>query len=434
MTPSPCGTAEKDIGLEFYHSDSRGTGGRLKVFSEDFIVDEISDLPPPKDEGRYSIARVTVRNWEMNRLVKQLARSLRISRNRIGFAGTKDKRAITSQLMSFEIGPQELQQLEMDDIWIDDVYQASRPVRIGDLIGNRFSVKVRECVLEGQDLKDDVEHCRVQLDELGGFPNYFGVQRFGVSRPITHLVGRSIVKGDMRGAVVTYLSHPSKHEDEHAASYRKELEQPDGRDDLLDDFPRNMNFERTLVEHLARRPEDYAGAIRQLPDNLQMMFVHAYQSYMFNRILSERMRRGIPLQEPIVGDMVLPMGEKRVPIHERPIEVTQGNIDLVTDQVRAGKAFISAVLFGSESRYAEGEMGEIERAVVETECLRPDDFKVPDAQRCSSKGSRREVLCPYESLKTEHVDDGYILSFSLTKGNYATCLLREFMKSQMENY
>ncbi len=434
MAPSPCNTAEKDIGLEFYHSESHGTGGRIKAHAEDFMVDEISDLPPAKEGGRYTIATITTRNWEMNRLVKQLASALRVSRNRIGFAGTKDKRAITSQLMSFEMAPEALDSIELNDIWVSDVYQAARPIKIGDLIGNRFSVHVRECELKDDELAYDIASCKESLDAVGGFPNYFGVQRFGVTRPITHLVGKSIVAGEFKEAVVTYLAHPSEYESPESKACRLELLQPDGRDDLLSEFPRSMNFEKTLVEHLARRPEDYAGALRQLPDNLQMMFVHAYQSYIFNRILSERMRRGMPIHEPIEGDLVLTIGDKRVPIHERPIEVTAANIDLVADQVRIGKAFVSGILFGSESRFADGEMGEIERKAVENEGLKPEDFVVPEMQRCSSRGSRREIHCSYESLRTELADEGYVVSFSLTKGNYATCLLREFMKADMKNY
>lgn len=434
MAPTPCDTAERDIGLEFFYSESRGSGGRIKAHAEDFIVDEISDLPPVKEGGRYTVAKVTTRNWEMNRLIKQLAGALRVSRNRIGFAGTKDKRAVTSQLMSFELPPEALDSIELNDVWISDIYQAGRPIKIGDLIGNRFNVQVRECELQGDELAAAIADCERSLESIGGFPNYFGVQRFGVTRPITHLVGRSIVSGDFKGAVVTYLSHPSEYESPEAKACRQELLQPDGRDDLLGDFPRGMNFERTLVQHLAQRPGDYAGALRQLPDNLQMMFVHAYQSYIFNRILSERMRRGIPIHQPIEGDLVLTIGDKRVPIHERPIDVTASNIDLVTDQVRAGKAFVSGLLFGSESRFADGEMGEIERKAVESEGLRPEDFVVPEMQRSSSRGSRREILCSYESLRTEINEGGYVLSFSLTKGNYATCLLREFMKADMKNY
>ncbi|MBQ8373158.1 MAG: tRNA pseudouridine(13) synthase TruD, partial [Candidatus Methanomethylophilaceae archaeon] len=63
-----------------------------------------------------------------------------------------------------------------------------------------------------------------------------------------------------------------------------------------------------------------------------------------------------------------------------------------------------------------------------------EDFVIPELPRCSSKGGRREILCPMKDLKHQMNDDGYTLSFSLPKGNYATCLLREFMKSEMRDY
>ncbi len=131
------------------------------------------------------------------------------------------------------------------------------------------------------------------------------------------------------------------------------------------EFPRTLTFERMLIGWLLRNPGDWSGAIRTLPPNLQMMFVHAYQSYLFNLILSERIRRGIPLDRPIVGDVVLPADRTGYADHDKPVPVTKFNLDLVEKSVRERKAYLSGVLFGSESKYAEGEMGEIERKVVE---------------------------------------------------------------------
>ena len=90
-----CSTDEADIGMRYYLSPTGGTGGRLKASAQDFIVKEISNRPPEKD-GKFTIADVTSTNWETNRLVRLLARSLYISREKIGFAGTKDKRAVTT--------------------------------------------------------------------------------------------------------------------------------------------------------------------------------------------------------------------------------------------------------------------------------------------------------------------------------------------------
>ena len=215
---------------------------------------------------------------------------------------------------------------------------------------------------------------------------------------------------------------------------RQELEDESALPSLLAKMPRVMSYERTLAEHLVRNPGDYAGAIGALPGNLQMMFVHAYQSYLFNLMLSERMRREIPLNEPREGDLVIPLGDKGVPLPEQAQPVNAANLDLVARQTRRGRAFVTASLFGSESVLADGEMGEIEREVIAAEGLKREDFIIPALPHCSSKGSRREMLCSFNDLEVEISGNSYTLSFSLPKGNYATCLLREFMKSEMSCY
>lgn len=113
MTFSRCRTAETDIGMLYYITDTEGTGGRLKAKAEDFIVREISSRPEPAANGKFTIATVTAKNWETNRMVRLMSRQMGISRDRIGFAGTKDKRAVTTQLMSFEAPPKLLENIDL---------------------------------------------------------------------------------------------------------------------------------------------------------------------------------------------------------------------------------------------------------------------------------------------------------------------------------
>ena len=429
-----CKTDEADIGMRYYLSQTDGTGGRLKASAQDFIVNEISNRPPEK-EGRFTIADVTSTNWETNRLVRLLARSMNISRERIGFAGTKDKRAVTTQLMSFECPKENLDKVDFKDLEFSNIYTSNRGIRIGDLIGNRFDIKVRDLTADMKDVPDMIQETTEAIRKTGGFPNYFGVQRFGVSRPITHLVGEAIVRGDLKKAVELYLSHPSENEGEEICEIRRRLAHADGDyASILPDMPKTMGFEKVMAEHLARRPEDYRGAIAEMPSNLQMMFTHAYQSFLFNMMLSDRMEHGLPLNVPVEGDVVIPLDSNRVPVHENPIVTTSKNIDLVAKQVRTGRAFISITLFGSDSTFAEGEMGEIERKVVEDQRITEKDFMVIGLPHCTSKGTRREIVCPVKDLECGFEDDHYSVRFSLPKGNYATCLMREYMKSDMTDY
>jgi tRNA pseudouridine13 synthase len=429
-----CRTAEADIGMSFYLSDTDGTGGRLKKTPDDFVVREISDRPEPAVDGRFVIAEVTSRNWETNRLVRLMSRGLGISREKIGFAGTKDKRAVTTQLMSFECRMGLMGRIDLKEVEIKNAYTAKRGIQIGDLKGNSFTIRVKECNVPADSIQGILDNVSSAVKEAGGFPNYFGVQRFGVVRPITHKVGESIIRGDLEGAVRRYISDPSLFENEDAAAVRRSLSEKDDWSSILKDMPESLSYERIMVEHIISNPGDWKGAIEKLPKNLQMMFVHAYQSYLFNRMLSGRMREGLPLNTPVMGDVVIPLDADRIPLHENPVTTTKNNIDLVTKRVNSGRAFVTISLFGSESRISEGEMGDIEKSIIKEEGISEKDFIVPGLPHCSSKGSRREVLCPVADLSHRITDDGYEMSFSLPKGNYATCLLREYMKSEMEKY
>jgi tRNA pseudouridine13 synthase len=231
-----------------------------------------------------------------------------------------------------------------------------------------------------------------------------------------------------------YICDPASYENEEAANIRKLLSTETDWSPIVRDMPDSLSYEKILVEHIVSSPGDWKGAIEKLPKNLQMMFVHAYQSYLFNKMLSERMKRGLPLNIPVLGDTVIPLDQDRIPQHENPVVATAKNIDLVTKLVRSGRAFITISLFGSESIIAEGEMGDIERSIIAEEKLTEKDFIVPGLPHCSSKGSRREILCPVSDLNHKMTDVGYEISFSLPKGNYATCLLREYMKSEMDRY
>src|SRR5438876_12205718 len=192
---------ERDVGIEGYLTSTPGLGGTIKASADDFVVDEISSPPTPAIDGRYTIVALRVRNWETNRLVRQLARTLHISRRRIGFAGTKDKRAITTQLFSFDdVRPEAIKALRLKDTEVVDVFRSDRGLEIGDLRGNRFRVVVRRLALPPEQAATAAAETARQLRVFGGFPNFFGVQRFGSVRPITHVVGRHIVRGEFREA------------------------------------------------------------------------------------------------------------------------------------------------------------------------------------------------------------------------------------------
>jgi tRNA pseudouridine13 synthase len=425
---------ESELGLEvFITSEIPGIGGKLRKTPEDFAVDEVSLLPPEAPDGKYVVAKVWHRNWEANRLVRRLASNLRIGRGKVGFAGTKDGRSVATQLMSFDAPMDSVAALTIPDVMIIEPYRARRMVSIGDLIGNSFRIKVSD-IPDGTDTDQICPSVFGQLEELGGFPNFFGPQRFGSVRPITHLIGKDLIRGDIEGAVMKYIANPSEEEMSEANDARAALQETRDYEKALKEFPTKLTFERTLIGHLKDNPEDYLGALRKLPRNLLMMFVHAYQSYLFNKMLSERLRRGISIKLPEVGDLILPLNKAGLPDHDGPLSVDDANLPKVVAKCREKKAFVSGLLYGTESQFAGGPMGEIERKVIEDENIQRPDFQIVGLREASSSGTRRELLAIYKNFSMDLGQNEATFCFTLNKGCYATALLREFMKAEMNQY
>ncbi len=416
------------MGIYIFMTKEDGIGGRLRREIADFKVEEISDLPPEQPDGKFTAAIVTSTNWETNRLVRTFARRLRISRNKIMFAGTKDKRAITSQLFVFDAPLEDVRDIKLTDVEVRDAYSTGKRLDIGNLFGNKFEIRITELDVglpEAMGIADSVSG---QILENGGFANYFGVQRFGAMRPITHLIGRCIIEGEFKKGVDLYLGADSEYESEEFREARRSLRESGDYESALQEYPDVLGFEKAILNHLVAEPDDFVGALENLPKNLLMMFIHAYQSYIFNRILSRRVEAGLPLT-PVEGDVILKLDKHGLPDHNSWVSVESHNVDKIGKQVGAGKAFVSAPLIGWESTFADGEPGEIEKRVFEEEKIDLQDFIIPEFDRLSSRGTRREIVAPLKELDVSEDGDGLLLKFRLNKGCYATSLLREFMKS-----
>ena len=424
---------EHEIGIETYCSDQPGIGGKLRVRIDDFHVTEQFLFPPKKDQGNFTIAEVSCRNWETHTLVQEIAHRLHFSQRRIGFAGTKDKRAWTTQLMSFEhVSPEQVSSLKIKDVSFEHIYQSDVPVRIGDLLGNRFEITIRN--IPHTIKTEQITSLISPFKTWGGFPNFYGIQRFGVIRPITHLVGKYIVQGNFEKAAMTYIAHPIKGENELTYALREELERTRDYAKAFHSYPDALNFEKAILNRLLQNPDDFIGAFKEIPKNLLLMFVNAYESLLFNKILSKRIKRNIPIHEAIVGDIIYPVRKYR--ITDEIIPVKESNIEKVNKQISKKKAVVTGLLVGYDTTFADGEMGEIEHAVIEKEKIDLRDFIISEMPFLSSSGLRRSLLALMPTLEwTLHTDEfssecqALTLCFDLQKGCYATSFLREIMKS-----
>lgn len=425
---------ERQVGMEVYLTSAPGVGGKLRFFPEDFLVEELS-LPPPRVEGGdYVAVRARMRNWETNRLIREMSRSMGVSRHRIQFAGTKDKRGVKVQFFTFLASMEQVGRISLGDLEVLEAYTTDRPLELGHLLGNRFEVRLRGA--GGADVPAGIAAVTGELEAAGGFPNFFGIQRFGALRPVTHLVGERMVRGDLEGAVMAYVGRPMDAENDEVRQARARIEKERDFSAAVGYFPQHLSFERSLIHHLQLNPGDWPGALRQLPLNLLMMFVHAYQSCLFNRMLSRRIREGLPLSEPVIGDVILPTDEHGRPDHDHHVSVEAHNLERIREKARAGKAFVSGLLYGSETSFAGGRPGEMERAVIEEERLGPQDFHIQDLPEVSSKGTRREVLVRFAPGEPAIIpeEDSFVFKFSLPRGCYATALLREYIKGEALDY
>jgi len=395
---------DKLIGLEYFITSTRGIHGKLRTAVEDFFVEEISNVENFSPEVKnfqaleYTHFILEKKNWNTVDAVKALARSLGVSHKRFGYAGTKDKRALTRQrVAAWKIEPEQLASVKIKDIVLSDFKKCSERISLGSLLGNRFRIAIRNINFKEKELKEILSETAKQLNERGT-PNYFGYQRFGIIRPNTHIVGREIVRGNLEGAAMAYLANPFEAEKKDAYEARKFLQETKDFKKALEIFPRRLNFERSMLDTLAKNPRDYAGALRRLPKKLRWMLVHGYQSYMFNKILSR-----------MIGEEMGIKG-KKIP------------------------------LFGYESCFSEGTQGEIEKEIIEEENIALENFKIKPMPELSSEGLFRDACIetsPNFEIGNDEINKGKIkciVSFDLQRGSYATVVLREFMKTEPMSY
>ena len=464
---------ERAVGIEYYVSGADGIGGRLRESPEDFRVRELEAFdaePLDSDPGSYPelVVRATLRDWDTNDFARRLSDALGISRERVSWAGTKDKRAVTTQLFT-------VRGVDADDLpdirgaEIEALGRAGRSLSFGDLAGNAFEIRVADAVEDApervaaavRDLRAFAGEGERGWDEEApieatvGVPNYFGQQRFGSRRPVTHLVGLAIARRDPREAVRLYAGNPAETEPDDTRAARDRVDAAfgtegenglaaDGTGDgdwaaCLDAIPGKLRFERSMVHRLADRDvdpdappddEDWWHALAAVPSNLQRLFVNAAQSSLFNRIVSERLRRGLPFDRPVAGDVVCfadgdAPEELYAPDTDRLQRVDADRVDVVSRHCERGRAFVTAPLVGTETELGDGEPGEIEREVLADAGIEPGDFALPG--EFDSKGTRRAILLRTD-LDVTFADGDPRFAFALPSGSYATVLLREFTK------
>jgi tRNA pseudouridine13 synthase len=435
--------------MEVFASRSPGIDGKIRQFVEDFVVEEVlvdgnraevgtGEAKPPRGIGRYLVCLLIKKGCDTLLATRAIAKQLKIGRERIRIAGIKDTKAFTAQHITISrITPEQVSQIEIEDMTLHPLRYDDRKISAQRLLGNQFHILIRAIPHPPQTIRTRLEQIQRELAAIGGLPNFFGHQRFGTIRPITHRVGKYTVKGKLEKAILTYLSEPSSHEHPESRKARQRLQETGDFEEAYRTFPRTLKYECMMLSHLTSRPKDLLGAFRRLPLKLRRLFVQAYQSFLFNRVLSQRIKQRIPLNTAHRGDYVVKLDANGLPTDGRP-QVASHSLHSIQKAIAENKMRVAIPLIGFKQNLSGGVQGEIEREILATENLTPKDFKVASMPEIRAPGRLRSVLALVINLSREELSDDSAntskravkLGFLLHRGSYATVLLREFMKPE----
>ncbi len=408
--------------LPFTTSDIPGIGGTLKQRPEDFLVEEIP-LYDPCGEGEHIYLLIEKRSMATFEAMGVIAHHFGVRHDAIGYAGLKDKHAITRQVLSVHVPgkkPEDfpmLQHERMGVLWAD---LHTNKLRQGHLIGNRFSIKVR-----GTDMSRALVAKRT-LDRLAhtGVPNAFGEQRFGAFLN-NHDIGLALIRSDFQQAIDLLLMPLPEHTGAHLEA-RQMYERGDFAGAYAA-FPRTLHTERTVLRLLSRGVEP-KHAIRASGLRALSFYVSSWQSSVFNAILASRVADGT-FSTLLAGDLAFHHESRNT------FEVTDEVLAAPDTAPRLATFEISpsGPMWGPRMRRAAGPIDRLELDAIEQSGLSLDALIAFDrAARGMIEGSRRPHRIAISDIDVEGgIDEhGHYVrcTFDLPRGGFATTVMREVIK------
>ena len=402
-----------DALLPYLTADLPGIGGAIRQNLEDFRVSELP-LYEASGAGDHVYFRIEKVGVPTPAAVDRIARYMGVRPGDIGLAGLKDAQAITTQMLSLEHADAArlaaYRDAQVRVVWVGRHGNKLRP---GHLAGNRFDVRIRG-VGEGQ-----LEAAREVLEVLKrrGVPNYFGPQRFG-ARGDTDKLGAALVRGDLREFLAIYLGRSSPADPPECRGARDAFDAgflP--RAQQL--WPWHYGSERRALAAWKRTGK--AGpAIAAIDKRMRRLYVSAFQSRIFNDVLTRRLGS---LDELWEGDLA----------EKAENGAVFAVVDAAAEQERCRRFEISPTgpIVGYRGKLAEGRMGEIEREVLGAAGASAEDFRRVGALKV--KGGRRALRFalggPDLTAGRDEAGEFVGLAFTAPSGCYATVVLREIMKT-----
>ena len=409
----------------------------------------------PRERPKYLHFSLYKENMETGEAISLLAAKCRSMDKYFGFAGTKDRRGRTTQRVSVSMAS--AQQMlgaakHLYKLEVGNFKYEKTEVRLGDLTGNKFDIAVRNVSVN----KEDVEPVMKSLAEFG-FINYFGTQRFGTMGVPTHVIGKELITGNYETAIDLILKPRESDTLEPMKKARKVWsEEKDAEKALgiLRSARKDRSIEGKLLFNLSKKHKnDFVGTLEGLPRQQRLLYCHAFQSYIWNKVVSRRIKdHGMKV---LKGDLVYTKNK----VNENPaskddlIETIENEEDYTIHDV-------VIPIPGMKVKYPDNEVKDWFEQYLAEENMTFDsfdntvkDYKLPgDYRNIIVKPNdvdwRLEfyddpikdlIISAKEKLEQKTVEslkDGkfkaLVLSFSLPSSSYATMVLREIMKVETD--
>ncbi|KAL7479171.1 hypothetical protein ACHAW6_004915 [Cyclotella cf. meneghiniana] len=402
----------------------------------------------PKDRPDFLRFVVYKENVDTSTALKDIVRIGRLNPKRgVAFAGMKDKRGVTSQFCSvYRVEKEQLLALNAHKagagggnsikgghniIRLGNFSYSPEEVKLGSLARNRFDIVLRnidvgedadDFVQKSNTIKQRLENAARALQQVG-FINYFGMQRFGKSND-THEVGMAILKGDYESALDIIMREKDTDELPRVIEARKKWanrfegidvtsNEDAARDaemkcarSILNDFGRFLGVEKSVVGSLSRKPRDYKRAYTSIAKNMRSMYLHAYQSYLWNMVASHRIETGGSTKAK-AGDVVL-LEDKSLAQGGSGTSGLKGKVVKILDEddVKSERYTIADIvlpLVGSKICYPKGPSGNKFDELLQKDGIKKADFaKIGTIDKeIALGGDYRKIICKPSDVSFE---------------------------------
>jgi len=379
----------------------------LKRTADDFRVEEVSRLAPAA--GRHALYRLTKRGIGTPEALAAIARRWKLQRRQLACAGLKDRHAVTTQVITIDNGPR--RDLAQTNIELTYLGQVDRPVQSTDITANRFTVVVRDLAAAQVERLEGI----LAAAQRDGLPNYFDEQRFGSVGASGEFMARAWCLGDHQRALRLVLAEPDAHDRPPQRAAKEFVAKHWGQWDECRRVLARSPYLPALT-HLALKPGDWRGAVHLLPAEQRRLWLAAFQSDLWNRLLAAL------LQQQCRPEQLLPatIGVSPAPFW-RVLEPAQ----------REFLAACALPLPSIRTHLEPGPIADLVQCVLHEAGLQLRDLKADNLRDSFfSKGDRAALYRPRDVRHAVAADELYpgqqkaTLGFVLPRGCYATILVR----------